>query len=151
MPKKNEKILNPNPSLIRRILGNPVQDKNWPELEASFAGREIEMPAEANKVNRIINMGPFSRWRNPDAYAVTGPFGTIALNRKLIEKDNQNLDDVLVHELAHVGQGKSGFLRKFFNSSDIEQEAINREALRNVRREDIPLTENKKEKRNAIK
>ena len=32
-----------------------------------------------------------------------------------------------------------GFLRKFYEPSKVENEAIDREALRNVRREDIPL------------
>ena len=143
MPNAKEKSLtSPSPSLLRRIIGEPVSNnmrQSWPELERSFAGRELEMPQEASKVSKVINMGPFTRWRNPDAYAVTGPMGSIALNRELIEKEKQNLDDVLVHELAHVGQGKKGFLRKFFNPSAVENEAVNREALRKVRREDIRL------------
>lgn len=153
MPKKKEKIksqlnrnqedrIGPSPTLMRRIFGGPISKstaKEWPELEATFAGREIEMPSEAAKVNRIIEMGPLTRWMNPDAYAITGPFGTVALNREMIEKEKQDLPDVLVHELAHIGQGKKGFLRKFLNPSDVESEAINREVFRKVRRSDIEL------------
>lgn len=140
MPGPND--INPSPSLLRKILGNPVSEglgNQWPELRQSFAGRELEMPRESAKVTNIGMMGPFSRWMNPDAYAVTGPFGTVRLNRALIDKDKQNIDDVLVHELAHVGQGKKGFLRQMYNPSAVENEAINKEAMRNVRRTDIEL------------
>lgn len=142
MPKRKEIKVGPKPNLIRRILGSPMSERTkqeWPELEAAYAGREIEMPEETARANRIINMGPFTRFMNPDAYAVTGPFGTIALNRALIEKENQDLSDILIHELSHVGQGKKGFLRNYFNPSEIENEAINREAMRKVRKGDIYL------------
>lgn len=146
MPNKKEKakpegnIVGPSPSIIQKLLGGPINiARNWPELEQSLAGRQVEMPNESAKLNLVSEMGPFSRWRYPDASAVTGPFGNIALNRKLIEKEGQNIDDVLVHELTHVGQGKKGFLRKFFNPSAVEEEAVNKEGLRKVRRGDIPL------------
>lgn len=129
--------------LLRKLLGvdalsNKLGDE-WPELQKQWAGRQVEMPKEADQVNKIGKMGIFSKWRNPDAYAVTGPFGTINLNRDLIEKDKQDLGDVLVHELTHVGQGKQGFLRKIYNPSAVENEAVNAEAMRKVRKEDIPL------------
>ena len=142
MPNKNEKGLSPSPRLLRRILGEPVSgslEKEWPELKSAFAGREIEMPGESEKVNWIKQMGPIMKMLNPDAYAATNPFGVISVNKGLIEKDKQNLDDVLVHELAHIGQGKKGFLRKFFEPSRVEGEAINREGMRKVRRGDINL------------
>ena len=146
MPKDKERI-GPSPSLIQRLFGGPINTvKDWPQLQQSLAGRQIEMPNEAAKLNMISEMGPLSRMRHPDAYAVTGPFGNIALNRKLIETDKQNLDDVMVHELTHVGQGKKGFLGKFINPSKIENDAIDREATRNVRRGDIYLPSVKKRK-----
>jgi hypothetical protein len=113
--------------------------KEWPALEASMAGRQNEMPVESAKLGRVMPMGMLSKLMYPDAYAVTGPLGTVAMNRELIEKDKQNIDDVLAHELAHVGQGKMGFMRKFYEPDKVENEAIDREALRNVRREDINL------------
>lgn len=135
----------PTLSLLQRVFGGPMSEstaKEWPALEASMAGRQNEMPVESAKLGRVMPMGFLSKMMYPDAYAVTGPMGTVAMNRELIEKDKQNIDDVLSHELAHVGQGKMGFLRKFYEPNKVENEAIDREALRNVRREDIPLPNN---------
>lgn len=131
--------VNPSPRLLRKILGNPQSIKDWPELDSKWAGREIEMPDEAGKVNRIMPMNFLTKFMNPDAYASTSPFGTISLNRELIEKDKQDLGDVLAHEMAHVGQGKSGFLRKFYEPNKVENEAIDKEALRKVRKGNIHL------------
>lgn len=146
MPNPNDKqkqgITSPSPGLLRRIFGGPMSSgtaKQWPELEQSWAGREIEMPKESTMTNRVRPMNIIERAFNPDAYAKTSIFGNIALNRPMIEGHNQDLSDILVHELAHVGQGKSGFLRRYFNPSEIENEAINREGLRKVRRGDIEL------------
>lgn len=150
MPLKNE---NPKPrkqdmpstSILQRVFGGPMSEstaREWPALEASLAGRQNEMPNETAKLGRVMPMGMLSKMMYPDAYAVTGPMGTVAMNRELIEKDKQNIDDVLAHELAHVGQGKMGFLRKFYEPNAVENEAIDREALRNVRREDIRLPDN---------
>lgn len=129
-------------SFLRKLLNhnpNSISETEWPELAQKWAGREVEFPEEAGKVNRIGPMNWFEKWKNPDAYAATSPFGTISLNRELIEKDKQNLGDVLTHELGHVGQGKSGFLRQFYEPSKLEDEAVNKEALRKIRRKDIHL------------
>lgn len=151
MPSPNDKKKPPRKedpptlSILQRIFGGPMSEstaKEWPALEASMAGRQNEMPVESAKMGRVMPMGRLSKMMYPDAYAVTGPMGTIAMNRELIEKDKQNIDDVLTHELAHVGQGKKGFLRKFYEPNKVEDEAVNREALRNVRREDIRLPDN---------
>ena len=150
MPQKSE---NPKPrkqdmpstSILQRVFGGPMSEstaKEWPALEASMAGRQNEMPVESAKLGRVMPMGRLSKLMYPDAYAVTGPMGTVAMNRELIEKDKQNIDDVLTHELAHVGQGSRGFMRKFYEPNKVEDEAVNREALRNVRREDIRLPDN---------
>lgn len=123
-------------------MGGVMSDstaQQWPDLEKAVAGRQIEMPEESAKVNRVMSMGPLFKMLNPDAYAVTGPFKTIALNKDLIEHDKQDVNDVLAHELAHVGQGSRGFLRKFTEPDAVENEAVNREALRKVRRTDIRL------------
>ena len=150
MPQKNEKAKPrkqdmPSISILQRVFGGPMSEstaKEWPALEASMAGRQNEMPVESAKLGRVMPMGMLSKLMYPDAYAVTGPLGTVAMNRELIEKDKQNIDDVLTHELAHVGQGGSGFMRKFYEPNKVEDEAVNREALRNVRREDIRLPDN---------
>lgn len=119
----------PRPSLLRRILGSGAESQNWPELELEMARMERQFPNETAKA-RLMQMGPLQRWRTPDAYAATGPMGTIALNRQLIERENQNLGDVLSHELAHVGQGPGGFLRNIIDPSGVENEAINKESMR---------------------
>ena len=116
---------------MQRLFGGVMSDstsQQWPELAKEWAGAEMRHPDLTNKTNRVMNMGRLFKWLNPDAYAATGPFGTIALNRELIEKDKQNLSDVLTHELAHVGQGGYGFLRNFFQPSTVENEAIDFEA-----------------------
>jgi hypothetical protein len=41
--------------------------------------------------------------------------------------------------MTHANQGWGGFLRKIYNPSADENAAINAEALRKVRKEDIPL------------
>jgi hypothetical protein len=147
LPQQNEKAKPrkqdmPSTSILQRVFGGPMSEstaKEWPALEASMAGRQNEMPVESAKLGRVMPMGMLSKLMYPDAYAVTGPMGTVAMNRELIEKDKQNIDDVLAHELTHVGQGKMGFMRKFYEPDKVENEAIDREALRNVRREDINL------------
>lgn len=129
-------------SIIRRIFGDPVSDsteKSIPGIRAAWTGRQVERPDLEGSVNSIKPMGMFNRWRYPDAYAVTSPFGGIQLNKSLIEKEGQDINDVLIHEMTHAKQGGGGFLRKFYNPSSVENEAINAEAMRKVRKTDIPL------------
>lgn len=129
---------------MRRLFGGVMSnstEKDWPQLAQEMNDAEISMPSEALATNRVTEMGPVSRFLHPDAYAVTSPFGTIAFNRALIEKDKQNLGDVVTHELTHIGQGKSAFLKKYVPGGldKLEQEAVNREAMRPVRRNDVYL------------
>lgn len=129
-------------SLIRRIFGDPVSDdteRAMPGIRAAWSGRQIERPDLEGSVNSIKPMGMLNRWRYPDAYAVTSPFGGIQLNKSLIDKEGQDINDVLIHEMTHAKQGKSGFLRKLYNPNPVENEAINAEALRKVRKTDIHL------------
>ena len=128
--------------LIRRIFGDPISqstDKAWPELRQVWSGRQIERPDLEGHVSSIKPMGIFNKWRYPDAYAVTNPFGGIQLNKELIQSEGQDLSDVLIHEMTHANQGSGGFLRKFYNPGKDENEAINNEALRKVRKTDINL------------
>ena len=77
---------------------------DYPELAKEWASAQINMPREAAMVKRIGTMGPFSRNVPPykNASGVTGPMGTIAINRKAVTED-KNLKEVLQHELTHVG------------------------------------------------
>ncbi len=130
------------PSLLRRIFGDPISEKTtqeWPELAASWAGRQVERPDLEGNVTSIKPMGMWNKWRYPDAYAVTNPLGGIQLNRELIDKEKSNIGDILVHEMTHANQGAGGFLRKFYNPSKDEDAAINAESLRKVRKTDIHL------------
>jgi len=132
----------PKQSLLRRLFGDPVSDateQSMPGIRAAWTGRQIERPDLEGSVNSIKPMGIINRWRYPDAYAVTSPFGGISLNKELIQSEGQDLNDVLIHEMTHANQGGGGFLRKFYNPSRDENEAINAEAMRKVRKTDIPL------------
>lgn len=142
MPDTPKPLVNPSPSWMQKLMGGAMSGRtaqNWPELERAWASRQINMPNETAATSRVTNMGPLFRTMNPDAYAVTGPMGNIALNRGLIEKDGQNIDDVLTHELTHVGQGKGGFLRQLYGDSKVETDAIDAEAMRKTIRNDINL------------
>ena len=139
MPQTEQK---PKQSFLRRLLGDPISeqtDREWPELRGHFAGREIERPDLAGNVTSVKPMGMFNRWRYPDAYAVTNPFGGIQLNKALIDKEGSDINDILIHEMTHAGQGAGGFLRKLYNPSTDENAAINAEALRKVRKGNIEL------------
>lgn len=134
------------PSFLRRLLGmagigslGESYGESWPELQKQWTNMEMEFPNETQRVPRVMEAGPVFKYLNPEAYAVTGPFGNIALNRELIEKEKQDLGSVLAHELGHVEQGKKGYLRQFYDRDKLEREAINKEAFRNRRERDIPL------------
>lgn len=132
----------PSPSLLRRIFGHDplaTTEEEYPGIRAAWSGREIEFPEESSQVNRIRPMNFLTKLLNPDAYAATSLFGTIGLNRENIERDKQSLPDVLTHELAHIGQGKKGFLRRLYEPRKVEDEAVDKEANRKVRRGDIYL------------
>lgn len=133
----------PSPNIIQKILGDNLISsglKNkYPEIEGAFMGRQIEMPREANAVTRISEMGPWGRMMSPNAYASTGPFGNIALNMDMIKQDKQDVNDVLAHEMTHARQGMMGHIKSLFGSRAPEDEAINKESMRKVRRTDIQL------------
>ena len=135
----------PNPqkqSIIRRIFGDPVSDKSekeMPGLRAAWSGRQIERPDLEGNVTSIKPMGMFNKWRYPDAYAVTNPFGGISLNKDLIDKEGSDINDILIHEMTHANQGAGGFLRKFYNPSKDEDAAVTAEAMRKVRKGNIEL------------
>lgn len=132
----------PSQSLLRRLLGhnpNVISAGGWPELAQNWASREIEMPNETGQVNRIQPMGWLGKALSGGAYASSNPLtGIMSVNRDAIDKDNQNLGDVLTHELTHMGQGPMGMIRGLF-SNQMEDEAVNAEAFRKVRRKDIHL------------
>lgn len=128
--------------------------QEWPDLQRSWAGREIEMPNETMATNRVRPSNFIERALMPNAQAVTYPWGTIALNRKSIEDTQSDLGDVLAHELTHIGQNrKSGMLGGIwdnfrqrgsnYGAKDYEQEALEAESQRKVRRFDIPLLNKK--------
>ena len=149
--KQKKRNTDPSPSLIRRMFGGPMSESTatkWPELQSEWAGRELEMPAETTLTNRVRPMNWYEKYASgPNADAITWPWGTIALNKDVIEQNKSNLGDVLVHELTHIGQ-KPGILKYMRNllpggpeylARPEEQEAFQAEAERRVRRKDIQL------------
>ena len=122
---------------------------DWPEMEASWAGRQIEMPTEAAGVRAIRPMNWLEQRLKPGAAAITWPWNTIAYDKGRIQSGQQDLGDLLVHELTHVGQQqRQGLLKTLVDiltASDeylarpYEQEALKAESSRKVRRGDIEL------------
>jgi hypothetical protein len=109
-------------------------------MEKAWAGRSREFPENAANVNRIGEMGYLKRKILGDhTYGSTSPFGTIELNMPAIKADNQDINDVLAHEMVHARQGVGGWLKGMLGSPEPDYEAINTESMRNVRRGDIPL------------
>lgn len=132
----------PSPNIIQRIMGGVMSDrmaKKHPEVEAAWGGRSLEFPENAANVRRIGEMGKIKQWLTGGAYGSTSPFGTIELNMDAIKRDNQDVNDVLAHEMAHAGQGIMGHIRSMFGSNAPEEKAINAEVFRKVRKGDIPL------------
>lgn len=152
-PPKKQVDTQPTPGLMRRLFGGPVSESTaaaWPELEKSWAGREIEMPSETAATHKVRPMNWYEKYAvGPSGRAIAWPWGTIALDREGIEREKMDLDDLLVHELTHVGQVKKSGLAKHLKETigaspeylarPYEQEAFEAEASRNVRRTDIPL------------
>lgn len=149
LPLSTPGITTPSPGILQKLLTfgrdplSPQSAQQWPELQKAWSGRQIEMPAQAAKTTNISEMGPLNRWLRPDAYAATGPLGGIQLNRPLIEKEGQDINAVLAHELTHVGQGPLNWLKGNFGSQQLadklETEARDKEATRKVRTTDIEL------------
>jgi len=132
----------PKQGFLRRIFGDPISnatEQAIPGIRAAWSGRQIERPDLEGQVSSIRPMSMLNRLLYPDAYAKTGMFGGIQLNKPLMDRDNQDMNDVLVHEMTHANQGMGGFLRKLYNPSPDEYAAINSEAMRKVRKNDIEL------------
>lgn len=109
--KEKQKATAPTPGLLRRIFGGPISEstqEEWPELASAWAQQEFAMPSETTWTNRVRPFNFIEKWLNPQADAIQWPWGTIAINKPLVERDKQDLGDVLTHELTHVGQTKRG-------------------------------------------
>lgn len=157
-PTMGPGIGNPSPGILQKLLTlgrdplSPATSQGWPELQKAWSGRQVEMPSQAAQTTDISEMGPLSRFLKPDAYASTGPLGGIQLNRQLIEKDKQDVNAVLAHELTHVGQGpwnwiKSNYLGDSQLGEKLEREARDKEVMRKVRTTDIELRPNYNKKK----
>lgn len=114
-----------------------------------FEALKSEMPKEAAGAS-LAPMNLLERFLLPDdAVAVTWPWGRIAYDQAGIEASGERMDDILAHELTHVGQNqREGLLRSFlgplFESRDYldrphELEAFRTEGRRKARRRDIQL------------
>jgi len=117
-------------------------------FESKVATAQIERPREA-AASSVRSMNALERLLLPQAAGVFWPWGRIGLNRPLIEQSGLDPGDVTAHELVHVGQQqREGFvptlLRDLLASREYlarphEQEALEAEVTRPVRRGDIPL------------
>lgn len=155
-PEKKPKVdTAPSPGILRRIFGGPISESvqnEYPELAKAWAHQEFTMPQETTMTNRVSPMGPLGRFLSGGAYAAANPIlGTISLNRQLIERDQQNLEDILTHELTHIRQKPSlmaGFRKYYTPPENVpeEQEALAAEQNRPRGRGDIYLKPERKRK-----
>ncbi len=135
MPQKQEKPkvidTKPSPSIIRRLLNSGAVSERtqgqYPELGAAWANMERTMPRETAATHRIAPMGSLGKLLYGNAYAVANPLTrTIGVNRELIAKDKQNLEDILTHELTHIHQKPSivSGLKKLYTAPENQPEEI---------------------------
>lgn len=154
----------PKPSRIRQLFNSSAMSEadtdRYPELASAWAGREIEMPAEAAATGKVRPMNWYERkFAAPDADAITWPWGTIAVNQDLIKQNKGDLGTVLAHELTHIGQNSKGPLdylkglyrsaKGGYSSDPREIEAFEYESKRPVRTKDIDLDPPLRKKYNA--
>lgn len=155
MPDKQEKtkpqvsqasmvpsISAPSAGWKQKIFGAPMSDASIdqnPEIAKSFAGRSIEFPQAAANTMSVKPMSGLRKMLSGNAYGFTSPLGQISINLDQIRADQQNLDDVMAHEMEHANQGIGGYIRNILGIGNDENKAINAEAFRKVRKDNIPL------------
>ena len=113
---------------------SPSPDK-WPDLEQAWLNRQVNQPRETQGVSVRPTNAIENFWLNNvggGVSAVNYPWGTIAINRKVVEED-KNLEDTLTHEITHRNQGlrpKMRFLDLFrsWENRELEKEAITSES-----------------------
>ena len=151
----------PTPNKMRQLYNKSAmseQDtKDYPDLANAWAGREIEMPAEAAATKSVRPMNWLEKNTvGRDAAGLTWPWGTIAINPEVAKENKLNLGEVLAHELVHVGQYSNplNILRNAYNkytknygSEPSEVEAFDFTARRPVRTKDINLDAKPKRKK----
>lgn len=143
----------PSPNVARKLWNSSAMSedvtKQYPDLASAWAGREIEMPAEAAATRNVRPMNWIeNKFSGDDTVAMTWPWGTIAINPDRAKQQKQNLGEVLAHELVHVGQNSNpmNLLRNAYHNlkpygaeQPREAEAFEYTARRPVRTKDISL------------
>lgn len=143
----------PKPNLMRRLMNigamSEADTKENPELASAWAGREIEMPAEAAATKSVRPMNWLERNTiGKEAAGLTWPWGTIAINQDVAKANKLPLGEVLAHELVHVGQSNSlphlfknaiKTATSSYEDQPRELEAFTQTAQRKVRQRDIDL------------
>ena len=130
-------------------------------FESRVATAQIERPREA-AASYVRPMNALERWLLPQAAGIMWPWGRISLNRPLIEQSELDPGDVTAHELVHVGQQqREGLLptllrdlvasRQEYLARPHEQEALEAEARRPIRRHDIRLPDSNTSVRTALR
>lgn len=155
MPEKQEKpkqpvsqasmvpsISAPSQGWKAKIFGAPMSDESInqnPEIAKAFAGRSVEFPEAAANTMSVKPMSGLRKMLSGNAYGYTSPMGQISINLDQIRADQQDINDVMAHEMEHANQGVMGYVRNMFGIGNDENKAINAEAMRKVHRGDIPL------------
>lgn len=130
---------------VPRSSAKPMPDNAY---LGKLATAQIEMPKQAEAAN-IQPMNWLEARLLPGAAAVTWPWGRIGMHEGRITQSGLDPGDVMAHELTHIGQTqRDGMIRAMLKSMTgpkdylarpYEQEALQAEAQRPVRRSDIHL------------
>ena len=129
----------------------PSSAKSMPrdDYQSKLATAQIQMPRESAGA-KVQPMNAMERFLLPEnVAAVTWPWGRIGMHQGRIEGAGLDPGDVMAHELTHIGQQqKEGALRTMLRALTSnqeylarphEQEALQAEVMRPVRRTDINL------------
>ena len=108
-----------------------ADDKDyWPEMDRALPALAGEMPNEvaamANRKLRPMNRLEKALWGR-SAAALTYPNGTVTYNRPMADAAKIKPEDLLAHELKHVGQiNKRGLLGQLFQLLSQQQPYMQR-------------------------
>lgn len=125
----------------QKLFGPAMSDQSMeqnPDIARAWAGRQAEFPEAASSVMSVQPMSTLRKMLSNNAYGYTSPMGQIKINLDQVRADNQDINDVMMHEMEHARQGTGSYFSNLFSSKP-EEAAINKEALRKVRRNDIYL------------
>lgn len=142
LPKSANSMSAPSQGWKQKLFGAAMSDESIdknPDIARAWAGRQVEFPEAAKNVMSVKPMSMFRKMISDNPYGYTSPLGQISINLDQIRADKQDINDVMAHEMEHANQGMMGYFRNMLGIGNDENKAINAEAMRKVRRTDIPL------------